>query len=302
MVAGEAGEADIRGIDIDKLAKGFADEDNIFKAYCKQTPTGAREIRWFSKTSGFLDTADTTGITKSHIYNQAEGALPFVVQQSWTRNTSYVRKFMADSEVLTMEDIKDSDVDVLGTHIRDIVRGVARKVDLRIYAVLVEATEAAPTVPAPSNTNNGGATADGWNDASTGDPITDILTMDETIRGQGYNPNGAVLWMNQAEAKHLMVYLISTKGSSIPQFASGLVDKNMITEILGHPIVVSANYATDSVAMITPGVTLTWKTFMPMTAVTIVEPGIGTKVRAWEEGECIMTDPKSAYILTDTIV
>jgi len=32
-MANTSGEAEIRGIDIDKLAKGFADEDNIMKKY-----------------------------------------------------------------------------------------------------------------------------------------------------------------------------------------------------------------------------------------------------------------------------
>ena len=302
MTSDKVGEQDIRGINIDKLAKGFADDENIFGQYCHNSTTSARELRWYQKTSGFIDTATTSGITKSFISNTSEGSLPFVVKQTWTRNTSYVRKFFAESEMITIEDIKDSDPDIVATLVRDVMRAVDRKKDLHIYSVLVEAAEATPTVPNPTNTNYGGATADGWNDDTTGDPIGDIMEMDRAIRAQGYNPKGAVLLMNEAEAKWLMRYLIHIKGSSIPQFSSGLMDKNMITEILGHPIVVSHNYTTDSVAMIIPGVTLTYKTFMAPTGVKIEEQGIGVKIRCWEEGVCIMTDPKSAYILTDTIV
>ena len=301
-MADQVGEQDIRGINIDKLVKGFADDENVFGQYCNNSTTSAREVRWFAKTSGFIDTATTSGITKTFISNTSEGSLPFVVQQTWTRTTSYVQKFFAESEMITIEDIKDSDPDVLGTLVRDVMRAVDRKKDLHIYSVLVEAAAATPLIPNPSTTNYGGAVADGWNDETTGNPVYDIMTMDEAIRGQGYNSKGAVLLMNQAEAKHLMNYLISIKGSSIPQFASGLMDKNTITEILSHPIVVSNNYPTDSVAMIIPGVTLTYKTFMAPTGVKIEEQGIGIKIRCWEEGVCIMTDPKSAYILTDTIV
>ena len=84
-------QADIRGIDIDRLAKGFADEDNIFKQYCTVSTTSAREIRWYKKTSGFLDSVDTSGITSSQIANVAFKARPVVVEQSWTRQTSYIR-------------------------------------------------------------------------------------------------------------------------------------------------------------------------------------------------------------------
>jgi len=137
-MADSSGQAQIRGIDIDKLAKGFADEENQFKKICMVTATKAREIRWYQKTSGFLDSADTSGITASQIANTGERSLPVVVEQSWTRQTSYVRKYFVESPTISEEDIKDSDIDVLGTNVRDLVRAVARQVDARIYSVLVE--------------------------------------------------------------------------------------------------------------------------------------------------------------------
>ena len=90
-MADTSGEQDIRGIDIDKLAKGFADIDNIFKKFANNSATKAREMRWFQKTSGFLDTTATTVIPGTHISNTSEGSLPFVTEQSWTRQTSYVK-------------------------------------------------------------------------------------------------------------------------------------------------------------------------------------------------------------------
>ena len=38
-------QADIRGINIDKLAKGFAEEEALFKRFVTVTPTSARERR-----------------------------------------------------------------------------------------------------------------------------------------------------------------------------------------------------------------------------------------------------------------
>ncbi|KKL90587.1 hypothetical protein LCGC14_1903210 [marine sediment metagenome] len=43
----------------DKLARGFADEENILKNFVRNETTSAREIRTYQKTSGFLDTATT---------------------------------------------------------------------------------------------------------------------------------------------------------------------------------------------------------------------------------------------------
>lgn len=301
-MADASGQADIRGIDIDKLAKGFADEANVFKQFVTVSKTKAREIRWYQKTAGFLDTSDTTGITKTWIQPMAERALPFVVEQTWTRNTSYVKKFFVESPTLSMEDIKDSDVDVLATNVRDLVRAVARKVDLRIFSVLVEAAAATPTVPNPTLGLNTAAVADGWDDAVTGDPIKDILVGKRKIRAEGYDPEGSILGMNPIEHEFLLTYLINVKGSSIPSFSSERIKDGVVMELLGTNVVVSENFTTDNVYQWVPSRSLTWKSFMPMTSVVMDDPGIGKKIRVWEEGECLLTDPKSVHTITDTTV
>lgn len=289
-MADTSSQAEIRGIDIDKLAKGFADEQNIFKKFINTTNTSAREIRWYAKTSGFLDSTDTTGITTSQISNVASKARPVVVEQSWTRNTSYVKKYFVESPWLSDEDIKDSDIDILATNVRDLVRAVERQVDARIYTVLSAA-----------GCGTGAATADGWDDSATGNPILDILNAKQGIRSYGYNPEGAVLAINSIEHRNLINFLITVKGSSIPAFASEKMSSGVVMEILGCQVVVSENVPTDEALIFTRDAA-TWKSFTPITSVQINDPGIGTKIRVWEEGECIRTDPYAVYKLTDTAV
>jgi hypothetical protein len=127
-------QKEIRGIDIDKLAKGFADEELVLKNFVTNSTTKAREIRWYQKTAGFLTaTPSTENITSSLIPNVAFKARPFVTEQSWTRQTSYIRKYFVESPWLSDEDIKDSDIDLLATNMRDLVRAVQNQVDIRIY-------------------------------------------------------------------------------------------------------------------------------------------------------------------------
>src|SRR3990167_7080140 len=206
-MADSSAQIDIRGIDIQKLVTGFADEENVFKKFCRQATTSAREIRWFSKVAGFLDSADTTAITASQIANTASKSLPVVVEPSWTRNTSYVREYKVTSPLITDADIKDSDVDILAGNVRDLVMAVQRQIDARIYSVLSTGT----------GVLTGAATADGWDDAATGNPILDLMTGIQQIRSNGYNPEGAILAINSIEHKNLLNYLISVKGSSIPE-------------------------------------------------------------------------------------
>ena len=44
----------------------------------------------------------------------------------------------------------------------------------------------------------------------------------------------------------------------------------------------------------------TWKAFTGLTTAVMDDPGIGKKIRVWEEGECLLTDPNAAYVITDT--
>jgi hypothetical protein len=288
-MADTSGMADLRGLDIDKLAKGFADEQNIFKKFCTVTSTSAREVRWYQKTSGFLDSSDTTAITASQIGNTSFRSRPVVVEQSWTRNTSYIRKYFVESPTISEEDLKDCDVDILATNIRDLTRAVERQVDARIYSVITTA----------SGVQTGAATAP-WDTVATCDPIKDILVMKQALRAYGYDPEGMVLAMNSIEHKNLLSWLINVKGSSIPAFSSNKVETGVVMELLGCRIVVSENATTDQVAGFIPQQSATWKNFMSITATTINDPGIGTKIRVWEEGECLCTDPKSVYVLTNT--
>jgi len=291
MTYDTSAEQDIRGIDVDKLAKGFADEENVFKKFINNSTTSAREIRWYKKTSGFLDSTDTTTITASQIANTSFKSRPVVVEQSWERTTSYVRKYFVESPWLSEEDIKDCDIDVLATNIRDLVRAVERQVDSRIYTIITTTT-GFQTVA---------ATADGWDDSATGNPILDLLVAKQMIRAYGYNPEGAILAINSIEHKNLINYLISVKGSSIPNFSSQKMESGVVMEILGLRVVVSENATTDQAVVFVSGCA-TWKSFVPITSAVVNDVGIGRKVRVWEEGECICHDPKGVVVITATVV
>lgn len=275
----EVGQSDIRGIDIQKLAVGFADEENIFKQFLTVTPTSAREIRWYQKTAGFLDSTDTSGITASQVANTAQLALPVVIQQSWTRQTSYVREYFAESPWISDQDIKDSDPDVLATTVRDVVRGVENQVDIRIYGQL-----------SGSFALSGVAAGTGWGDATNGNPIQDLLSGSRLIRAQRYNVNDLVVIMSPLAYQNLMTYLITTKGSSIPAFSSELAKDGVLMRLLNNRIVVSANADNPTVIQFVPQRAATWKTFTPITTAIIDNPLIGRKIRAKEEGEILVTD------------
>jgi len=290
-MADTAGQADIRGIDIHKLVEGFAEEGIILKNFCRVVSTSAREIRWYQKTAGFLTGPTTTGVTSTLIANTSSKSLPVATEPSYTRTTSYVKKYFAESPLISIEDIKDCDPDVWADMVKDVVRAVNYQVDSRLYTVLTA-----------SGCLAGAATADGWDDAATGDPVKDITTALQQIRSYSYETSGAVLYINSVEYKNLLNWIISVKGSSIPSFSSEKVKSGVLMEFLGCKVVVSENATTDQAVVFLPDKAVVWKEFMSLTTAVVDDPGIGKKVRVWAEGEAIRPNPNAVYKITDTVV
>jgi hypothetical protein len=296
-MADTSGQKEIRGLDIDKLAKGFADKQFVMKRYVQNTKTSAREVRWYQKGVSFdplLDSTDTTGITASQIKNTADKARPVVVEQSWTRKTSYVQKYFVESPTISIEDIKDADPDVFATNIRDLTRAVVNQVDAEIYDILTEGQS-------PSDILTTAATGTGWDDGTNGNPVLDLLTAQQKIMAQHYGPEGLTVCMNSIEHKNLLNFLIVTKGSSIPNYSSDKVQSGVVMNLLGMDVVVTETAVTDSVVVFIRNRSCTWKSFVPVSTAVLDDPGIGKKVRVWEEGVAILTDPKSVHLTTDTV-
>lgn len=303
MVYDKSAEADIRGIDIDKLAKGFGEIVPTFKNYVTKSKTSAREIRWYRKgltlatAQNPLDTTTTVGVTGTLMANTSFKARPFVIEQAWERQESYVKKYFVESPLISMEDINDSDVDILAGNVKELVKAVHFKVDRRIYDVLTNATVTSGT-PNPGTTLNTTASINGWADTTTCNPISDLLNAKMEILDSGYNPEGAYCLMTPLEHKSLLNFLINVKGSSIPPFATEKVRSGVVMELLGLKIVVSPNATDDWVVTFLPSAVI-WKSFMPLTSVVIDEPGIGKKIRVWEEGEGLLAHPRAVHVLSD---
>ncbi len=285
-MADTLGQQDLNGTFVDKVLKGFADEEFIFKNFLTVTPTSNRKIEWFQKTAGVITGTKTTGLTASPIVDVAFGALPPIAEDSATRITSNVKHFAIRSPWFTYADIRDSDPDMMAANIRSLRRAVENQVDIRILNVLSGSI----------HLSGSAAGTAGWAESS-GNPFMDLLSGSTEIRKNGYDISNVVAWVHPEHYKELLNYFVTTVGSSVPAFSSGKVTDGVLTKIANVRIVVSDNTTEGQVMMLVPQRTATWKTFTPMTGVTKEEPGIGTQITVWEDGECLLTDPKSGYLI-----
>lgn len=291
------GESDIAGINVQKFLTGFEDEDVVLKGLCRKNSTPTRQFVWMQKTAGYISPASSTGMTLNLITNSGQRGVSPVVEQTFTRNTSNVRDYAAVTELITTSDEKDVTVDILGIMLKDSLTAVASQVDVRIYNIGTESLS-------PSNILTTASTQTGWDDVVAGNPILDILIGTRKIRQNRYvisSKRKAVLYINSIEHQHLMNFLISIKGSSIPSTASELLVQGAVMSILNHDVVVSENATTDYAWQFIPGVTVAWTTFIGLSSEVEKIVGKGKKVHVWESGEATLENPKSSHLITDTI-
>ena len=276
---------DIRGIQVDKALKGFALTSYVFKDLCTVSATTANEVRWFQETA-----ADLTATAPSAIANVSPlSQFPFL-EPTWTRNTSYPKKYAAEG-FISMEDQKSSDVDVVGRTLLRLTRTVAKAVDTDIWNVITESQSA-------TNINSVSSTA-AWDAGSGQNPIEDILDALLQIETNDYSTDNAVILLSPKDKKNLIDWILTSNGSNIPNFASALMGGGEM-RIFGKRIIVSNNVTADYAAVVIPQVAATWKSHTGLTSRSIEEVGIGTKYRVWEIGIAILTDPKAVTLITNT--
>ena len=277
---------DIRGLDVDKMIKGFALTEYIFKNMVSQSTTSGDSIRWYQETAADL-TLTSPSILETSPLSQFEQA-----EVSWTRLTSYPKKYAIEGTI-SREDIKSADIDVLARTILRLTRAVVKQVDTVIYNVMSEDQT-------PSTIGTAAATGTGWDDTSAGNPILDIMAGLQNIAENDYDTSGCVVAMDPKNYKDLLNYVITVKGSSISAFASDKVSTGVVGTLVGCKLVVSNNVVADSVWMGLPAKAVTWKAFESLHSETENIMGKGTKIAVWENGVAILTDPKAAYLITDT--
>lgn len=286
-MADGAGQALIKGLNIDKVSKDMFEEALIFKKEVKIENTPSRQIRWYQKTSGYL-----TATSPSKISNIPYGARPFVLRQTWTRNTSYTKKYLLDSEMIDMEDETDSDVQVFLNTTEDLTAAVAYDLDGDIWDVVSESQS-------PSNINDVTSTA-AWDAASGQNPYADVTEAEELIREQTKKNPVLKIYLNAKDHKSLKDWLVTTKGSSIPGFSSQLIDNKPLLTFDSKQVIVSENVTADYAMVANLERGAIYKEFMGLRTWIINEEGIGRKIRIGTNGITLLVRPKYIALISNT--
>lgn len=288
------GTENIRGPHISRTLKGFSDEEFFFKSLVTEASTSSREIRWYKRQTGVIDTTASQGMSSSRIDEGAEISLLEVSEQKVERQTSRTKIFGLESPWISEEDFMDTDVQIVALNQRHVPRAVVKSGNDHIYNVISE-----NQTPVDIETTAAVAT---WNNATTAniEIVKDIETAKEKIMLNNYDPD--TLWIHPTDYKNMIVHFIQNEGANVPGFSSQKVEDGIITEILGLRVVKSNSVAADSVLVAAAKQAVTYWQFSPLKVVTIFDERTASyKIVCRERGLATLTDPGAVHLTTNTI-
>jgi len=282
-MADTTGMADLRAENVSRVVTGFALQEYRMKQVCMIQSSNAWKETYQKETA-----ADLTGGAGSAVKGVPRLANFPYGEVSWTEASTRHLKHAMEG-VISWEDAKTNEIDVIARTLLRIARAVAKSVDGEIYSQL------------SSNANNTTATEAAWDDTTVANrnPIQDILNAIELISIDNYNPyrNGFLL-LSPKDFSHLMG---NASVRNAGQFWTKNVTKNgRVGQILGLNIVVSNSVTADQAMVVIGKEAATWKSASPLKVHTIEDPGVKYTIRAWEVGTIQVKNVDAVCTITNT--
>jgi len=283
-MADTIGEYDIKGENIERAVKGFANK--LYKL--KQILLNQSSDKWTETYYRETSTPLSAGGNRN-VNDVARGALPPEVHPSWTKVQTVQKKFMAQELVFYEDKVTDA-IDVQARTMFRVAESITNAVDLYIYTQLTAA----------ANTSGVVTGADDWDSDTVAnrDPIGDILIGISAMSANHYDvlQNGYLL----VTPKSYGSLLRNSKVINNPSFKTAdVVSNGRVGQICGLTIIQSTNVSADEAMIVMGNRAATWKSVVGLHTSTIEDQGISNKIRAWEMGHIQITDPYALYTITE---
>lgn len=283
-------DVELRKENVSAVVQGFALQRFKIKPLVMVKRSSAWKETYFQETS-----TELTGGLGSDLKGVPRLANFPHVSPTWTEKNSWQVKHGAEG-VIAMEDVRTSEIDVIGRMLLRIARAVAKSVDDEIWDVITENQSA-------TNINSVAIAAGSeWDSATIANrnPIDDILQAIQKIEEANYDwgqGNGFIL-VSPKDKRNL---LANPNIRNAGQFYSDGVTKNgVIGRLLGGELISSTTVTADYCLVGIKKECATYQEVYPLTVTTIEEPQISWTVRASELGVTQLTNPKALTLISNT--
>ena len=278
-------QSELRAEDFDRIVKGFALQEMTMKELLMENTSSAWIESYFRETG-----ADLTGGTGSAVKGVPRLADFPYGEKSWTKVSAYIEKYGMEC-VISMEDIMMANIDVISRQLLRIARAVSYAVDAQIFSVLNSGAGNTVTVAVGSE----------WNSATIAnrDPIQNILDARREVSIDNFNPDrNGYLVINPTDYASL---LGNSKVINNPTFKSAdVVSNGNVGKICGLTIKVSNAVSVSGALLVIAKECGTWRSAQGLTTITIDNPGISKKIRAYELGVAQLHTPDAVCKITNT--
>jgi len=283
-MADTIGEIDIRGENIERAVKGFANKLYKIKSVLMQESSSNWTESYYRETATPL----TAGGNRD-IKDVARGALPPELHPSWTKVSTINKKFMGQVTIY-YEDLKTNAINTQARSLFRCAEAIVNSEELYIYAQLTAATSTSGVV----------ASIDDWDSATIANrsPVDDILIGIGAMETNHYDvrQNGYLL----VKPVDYASLLRNSKVINNPSFKTAdVVSNGVVGQICGLKIIVSTSVDADEAMIVMGQRAATWKQVVPLQSAVIDDPGVSVKVRCWEMGHIQITDPGALYTITN---
>ena len=281
MAADTVGQIDIRGENIDRAVKGFALQTYKFKSICLVQSSNNWTETYYKETAADLSAAGSRSV--EHISRLSK--FPYG-EVSWEKTSVQLRKYGMEG-VVSWEDQKTNQIDVVTRETLRIGRAIAKAVDDAIYSAITN-----------DSTIQTGAAVATWDatTASSRDPIRDILTGIQKIEEQHYDVSSAVMLLSPHDYTSLMM---NSKVINNPSFKTAdVVSNGKVGQIAGLTIIKSTSVPADEALVIKGQKAATWKSVQDLTTEVIYDKLVRYRIRAVEVGVTQIRNPRAIVRLT----
>lgn len=283
-------DVELRKENVSAVVQGFALQRFKIKPLVLVKRSSAWKETYFQETS-----TELTGGLGSTIKGVPRLANFPHATPTWTEKNAWQVKHGCEG-VIAMEDVRTSEIDVIGRVLLRVARAVAKSVDDDIWAVISESQSA-------TNINSVAIAAGSeWDSATVAnrDPINNILEAIQKIEESNYDweqGNGFIL-VSPKDKRNL---LANPNIRNAGQFYSDAVTRNgVIGSLLGGTLISSTTVTADFALVGIKKECATYQEVYPLTVTTIEEPQISWTVRASELGVTQLTNPKALTLISNT--